>query len=70
VGAGRVLQLHGRVLSPDGKTMMEGRQAGPVADEEDAAQIGVTLAEQLLADGAGAILGSVRTTAAPVVTEP
>ncbi|HZA98541.1 MAG TPA: hydroxymethylbilane synthase [Gemmatimonadales bacterium] len=69
-GPGTVLRLHGRVLSPDGNTMMEGRQAGTVADEEEAAQIGVTLAEQLLADGAGAILGTARTTPLPVVTEP
>jgi hydroxymethylbilane synthase len=64
------LRLHGRVLSPDGNTMMEGRLAGPVAAEEDAAQIGVTLAEQLLTDGASALLSALRTTAAPAVTEP
>jgi hydroxymethylbilane synthase len=67
---GRVLRLHGRVLTPDGHTMMEGRQAGPVAKEADAALLGTTLAEQLLADGAGALLGTVRAIAAPAVTEP
>jgi hydroxymethylbilane synthase len=69
-GSGRVLRLHGRVLAPDGKTMMEGRHTGPVAQEADAAQLGTTLAEQLLADGAGALLGTARSVAAPVVTEP
>lgn len=68
--SGKVLRLHGRVLSPDGNAMMEGRQAGSVAGEEEAALIGVTLAEQLLADGVGAILGTVRSTPAPAVTEP
>jgi hydroxymethylbilane synthase len=68
--SGRVLRLHGRVLSPDGNTMMEGREAGPVAREEDAARIGITLAEKLLSDGAGAILRTVRTGTVPAVTEP
>jgi hydroxymethylbilane synthase len=68
--AGRILRLHGRVLTPDGSTMMEGRQAGPVAEEADAALLGTTLAEQLLADGAGGLLGAVRASAAPAVTEP
>lgn len=66
----RVLRLHGRVLSLDGSTMMEGRHAGSVTGEEDAARLGVALAEQLLADGAGALLGMTRTIAAPAVTEP
>ncbi|HEX6435273.1 MAG TPA: hydroxymethylbilane synthase [Gemmatimonadales bacterium] len=69
-GSGKMLRLHGRILSPDGNTMMEGRQAGRVAGEEDAAGIGVVLAEQLLADGAGAILGTARNIAAPSITEP
>jgi hydroxymethylbilane synthase len=69
-GSGKVLRLHGRVLSPDGGAMMEGRHAGPVGEEEDAAHLGVTLAEQLLADGAGALLSTARTAVAPAVSEP
>lgn len=65
-----MLRLHGRVLSLDGTTMMEGRQVGAVAGEEDATGMGIALAEQLLADGAGALLGMTRTIAAPAVTEP
>jgi hydroxymethylbilane synthase len=68
--SGTVLRLHGRVLSPDGNTMLEGRLAGSVSAEQDAAQIGVTLAEQLLADGAGAILGALRPSETPAVSEP
>jgi hydroxymethylbilane synthase len=68
--SGNVLRLQGRVLSPDGMTMLEGRHAGPVIEEEDAARIGITLAEQLLADGAGTLLGAVRAIASPAVTEP
>ena len=68
--SGTILRLHGRVLSPDGNTMMEGRQSGPVEREADAALIGVTLAEELLAGGADAILASSGMTAAPIVTEP
>jgi hydroxymethylbilane synthase len=66
----RVLRLHGRVLSLDGGTMIEGHHAESVSGEADAAGLGVVLAEQLLADGAGALLGMTRMIAAPAVTEP
>jgi porphobilinogen deaminase len=69
-GSGGMLLLHGRVLSLDGSTMMEMRQTGPAAGEDDAARMGVALAEQLLAEGAGALLERTRTTAAPGITEP
>jgi hydroxymethylbilane synthase len=68
--SGRMLRLHGRVLSLDGSTMMEARQTGAVGGDEDAVRMGVALAEQLLTDGAGALLGTTRAMAAPAVTEP
>jgi hydroxymethylbilane synthase len=66
----RMLRLHGRVLSLDGSTMMEGRQAGSVAGEEDAARMGVELAEHLISDGAAALLGGSPANTVPAITEP
>jgi hydroxymethylbilane synthase len=66
----QVLRLHGRIVSLNGRTMVEGHQVGPVVGENEAAALGITLAERLLADGAGAILADARTTVAPMVTEP
>jgi hydroxymethylbilane synthase len=65
-----VLRLHGRVVSQDGKSMVEGREVGPVTTEEQAAALGGTLAEQVLGNGAGAILADVRRILAPAVPEP
>jgi hydroxymethylbilane synthase len=64
------LDLRGRVVSTGGESMVEGRRIGSVADEDGAAALGTELAEQLLADGAGAILTNARAAGAPTVTEP
>jgi hydroxymethylbilane synthase len=64
------LDLRGRVVSTGGESMFQGRRNGSVADEREAAALGTELAEQLLAEGAGAILAGVRAAGAPVVTEP
>jgi hydroxymethylbilane synthase len=68
--SGSVLSLHGRVIALEGRTMIEGRESAPVASEAEAAALGKRLAEQLLADGAGAILADARTSTVPSVTEP
>jgi hydroxymethylbilane synthase len=65
-----VLDLRGRVVSPGGASLVEGRRIGSAADEAMAAALGTELAEQVLADGAGAILMEARTAGAPAVTEP
>lgn len=65
-----VLDLRGRVVSPGGESLVEGRRIGSAPDEAMAAALGTELAEQVLADGAGAILMEARTAGAPAVTEP
>jgi hydroxymethylbilane synthase len=65
-----LLRLRGRVVSPDGKNLVEGTQVGPVVQPEEAEALGAALAEQLLKEGAGAILAETRAIAAPPVTEP
>jgi hydroxymethylbilane synthase len=52
--------LTGRVGSLDGREVRAGAQAGPVAAMDAAWALGVALGEQLLADGAGAILDAAR----------
>jgi hydroxymethylbilane synthase len=69
-GAHNVLRLHGRVVSPDGKSLVEGHELGSVLVEEEAIALGAQLADRLLHEGAGAILVDSRLTAAPTVTEP
>lgn len=64
------LDLRGRVVSSGGEALVEGRRIGPAADEEAAAALGAELAEQVLADGAAAILAGARAAGAPAVTEP
>lgn len=64
------LDLRGRVISIGGESMFEGRRIGPVADEPEAVALGTDLAEQLLADGAGAILAATRATGTPAISEP
>jgi hydroxymethylbilane synthase len=64
------LYLHGRVVSSGGESLVEGRRIGSGRDEEAAAALGIELAEQVLADGAGAILAEARAAGAPAVTEP
>ena len=70
VPSGSRLQLRGRVISLEGESTVEGREAGPASNEAAAEALGVNLAERLLADGADVILAAVRTATAPVVTEP
>ena len=65
-----VLQLHGRVVSPDGRAMVEGHQLGPVVSEEEAVALGTALADRLLHQGAGAILVQSRSMVAPAISEP
>jgi hydroxymethylbilane synthase len=67
--AGR-LRLHGRVVSLGGERGVEGVETGAAADEEQAAELGVALAERLLGDGAASILAEVRAAVAPAVPEP
>jgi hydroxymethylbilane synthase len=69
-GSRRVLRLHGRVISPEGRTLLEGRQVKPVDGEQDAAGLGTALAEQLLADGAGAVVADARLSITPSIGEP
>jgi hydroxymethylbilane synthase len=69
-GSGHRLMLHGRVISLDGSTMVEGHETRDIRDEEQAGSLGVALAEGLLATGAAPILREVRAAVAPVVTEP
>ena len=70
-GGGRPsLRLHGRVVSLQGDRMVEGRQAGVAADENEAAALGSALADRLLSEGASEILVEVRSAVAPTVSEP
>jgi hydroxymethylbilane synthase len=64
------IRLHGRVVSLGGERMVEGRVAGFAADESRAGDLGATLAERLLDEGASEILAEVRSVVAPAVTEP
>jgi hydroxymethylbilane synthase len=64
------LRLHGRVVSLDGETMIEGMEVGTAGDEEAAVALGSTLAQRLLAEGAGLILTDARAGALPTVPEP
>lgn len=64
------LRLHGRVVSVNGDRLVEGRDSRHAGDEEEAAALGIALAERLLSDGAGGILAEARRAAAPAVTEP
>jgi hydroxymethylbilane synthase len=68
--SGAHLRLHGRVISTSGGAMVEGHELGPASDEEEAAALGIALAERLLADGAGTILAETRTAGTPAVSEP
>jgi hydroxymethylbilane synthase len=70
-GGGRPsLRLHGRVVSLQGDRLVEGRQAGVAADENEAAALGSALADRLLSEGASEILVEVRSAVAPTVSEP
>jgi hydroxymethylbilane synthase len=69
-GSSKGFRLHGRVISLRGESVIEGIEVGLVHDESEADALGTALAERLLAEGAAGILADVRTSAAPVVTEP
>ena len=64
------LRLHGRVISLGGERIAEGWERGLVRTEQDAEQIGSSLAERLLREGAAAVLAEVRASVVPVVSEP
>jgi hydroxymethylbilane synthase len=63
------VHLHGRVISTDGRTMVEGHQTASVSNAEGAARLGALLADELLAQGAARVLVDART-GAPAVPEP
>lgn len=65
-----VLRIRGRVVSLGGETAVGGEETASAADEVEAAALGTSLAERLLAEGATAILAEVRAAAAPTVSEP
>jgi hydroxymethylbilane synthase len=69
-GQRNVVRLHGRVISPDGRVMVEGKQSRSVAEDGEATSLGVALAGELLGQGAGAILTAARATSIPAVSEP
>jgi hydroxymethylbilane synthase len=68
-GQADAIHLHGRVVSPDGRVMVEKHGTGPVSDPEESAALGIALADDLLAQGAGAILMDVRN-GIPAISEP
>jgi hydroxymethylbilane synthase len=68
--SGASLRLDGRVISLGGEQKVDGREEGPVVNEEDADALGNRLAERLLNQGAAEILALVRSVLAPSVTEP
>lgn len=69
-GGRTTLRLHGRVISLGGDRMAEGRESGLVRTSRDAEELGSTLAERLLHQGAAGILAEVRAGVVPFVSEP
>ncbi len=68
-GEGGDILLHGRVVAPDGRTLIEGRQRRAVTGEADAGELGSMLADELLGQGAGDILAQARA-GVPAISEP
>jgi hydroxymethylbilane synthase len=66
----RLILLCGRVISPDGRTMVEAQHRLKIEDEAAAAALGASVADELLAQGAGSILADARSSNVPVITEP
>jgi hydroxymethylbilane synthase len=64
------MRLQGRVVSPDGRKLVQGSRVAVVLRAEDAVALGAALARQLLDEGAGAILTESRAIPSPAVTEP
>jgi hydroxymethylbilane synthase len=69
-GGRAVVRLRGRVVSLNGEASAEGVLAEPVANADEADALGVALAEQVLARGAGAILRSIQRANVEPVPEP
>ncbi|HEX5386286.1 MAG TPA: hydroxymethylbilane synthase [Gemmatimonadales bacterium] len=68
---GHRLELIGRVASLAGDAVVSGRRVGPADSPEEADALGIALADELLANGAAAILDAVRVAAASApVPEP
>jgi hypothetical protein len=65
-----VVRLHGRVVSLGGDASVEGVLAEPVSSADEADALGIALAEQVLAGGAGAILRSIQLANLESVPEP
>jgi hydroxymethylbilane synthase len=61
--------LHGKVVAPDGRILIEGRQRRAVTGEADARELGSALADELLGQGAGDILAQARADV-PAISEP
>jgi hydroxymethylbilane synthase len=68
-GGQGLIHLHGRVVSLDGRSLVEAQQAAPAKNEEHATSLGASLAEELLTQGAREILSDSRS-AVPAITEP
>jgi hydroxymethylbilane synthase len=64
-----LLQLHGRVISPDGRSMLEARRCLKVDSERAAMAVGSSAADELLDQGADRILAGARM-GAPAISEP
>jgi hypothetical protein len=58
------------VVSLGGEHAVEGVEGADVDDEAAADDLGIALAERLLAEGASSILAEVRAAAIPSVPEP
>jgi len=69
-GGQRLVRLRGRVVALAGDAGVEGERAGSAATAEEAEALGEALADQLLGEGAEAILRSVRARGAEAVPEP
>jgi hydroxymethylbilane synthase len=66
----RTLRLNGRIVSLNGDKAVAGQEKGSGVSETTAEELGIRLAERLLAEGGRAILNAVRSSALPAVSEP
>ena len=69
-GGQGLVRLRGRVVALAGDAAVDGERVGPAATPVEAEALGKALAEQLLGEGAEAILRSVRVGRAEAVPEP
>ncbi len=65
-----MIRLRGRVIALGGERLVAGETRQPVRTAADAEQLGSSLAERLLGEGAAEILAKVRAGVAPAVSEP